>query len=95
MGAPVEIYGVASGGTPRHNIKTGAQVPVEIMAEIDRKIDDGAPYTGGFQFSAYQGNAAAAPTENGAATCTSTNVPTTAVWNATNGNTNCGGASLL
>jgi prepilin-type N-terminal cleavage/methylation domain-containing protein len=88
------VYGIAGGGTPRHNVKTGAQVPVEIMAEIDRKIDDGAPYTGGFQFSAYQGNAAAAPTENGAAACTNTNT-TAAVWNATNGNTNCGAASLL
>lgn len=87
-------YGIAGGGQARHNIKTGAQVPVEIIAEIDRKIDDGAPYTGGFQFSAYQGNAAAAPTENGATTCTSGNT-TAATWNATNGNTNCGGASLL
>ena len=87
-------YGIAGGGQARHNIKTGAQVPVEIIAEIDRKIDDGAPYTGGFQFSPYQGNAAAAPTENGATTCTSGNT-TAATWNATNGNTNCGGASLL
>ena len=88
------VYGIASGGQARHNVKTGAQVPVEIIAEIDRKIDDGAPYTGGFQFSAYQGNAAAAPTENAAANCTNGNT-TAAVWNATNGNTNCGGASLL
>jgi prepilin-type N-terminal cleavage/methylation domain-containing protein len=88
------VYGIASGGQARHNVKTGAQVPVEIIAEIDRKIDDGAPYTGGFQFSAYQGNAAAAPTENAATACTNTNT-TAAVWNATNGNTNCGGASLL
>src|SRR5215471_11410994 len=30
-------------GTPpaKHNLKTGSQVPVEIMAEVDRKIDDG------------------------------------------------------
>jgi prepilin-type N-terminal cleavage/methylation domain-containing protein len=88
------VYGIASGGQARHNIKTGAQIPVEIISEIDRKIDDGAPYTGGFQFSTYQGNAAAAPTENGAATCTNGNT-TAATWNATNGNTNCGGASLL
>ncbi|HWQ38596.1 MAG TPA: prepilin-type N-terminal cleavage/methylation domain-containing protein [Burkholderiales bacterium] len=88
------VYGIASSGAARHNIKTGAQIPVEIIAEIDRKIDDGLPYTGGFQFSAYQGGAAAAPTENGANTCTSGNT-TAATWNATNGVTNCGGASLL
>jgi len=90
------VYGITSGGATRHNLKTGAQIPVEILAEVDRKIDDGAPYTGAFQFSAYQGNAAAAPTEGAAAApaCTSGNT-TAAVWNATNGSTNCGGASLF
>ncbi len=90
------VYGIASGGATRHNIKTGSQVPVDIIAEMDRKIDDGAPYTGGFQFSVYQGNGAAAPTEGAAATpaCTSGNT-VAATWNATNGSTNCGGASLL
>jgi prepilin-type N-terminal cleavage/methylation domain-containing protein len=89
-------YGFASGGAPRHNVKTGAQIPVDILAEVDRKIDDGAPYAGGFQFSSYQGNAAAAPTESAPAApaCTNTNT-TAAVWNATNNSANCGGASLL
>jgi prepilin-type N-terminal cleavage/methylation domain-containing protein len=90
------VYGIASAGTARHNLKTGAQIPVDIIAEVDRKVDDGAPYTGSFQFSAYQGNAAAAPTENNAAAPACTNGNTTAaVWNATNGSTNCGGASLF
>ena len=40
-----------------HNLKTGSQVPVDIMAEVDRKIDDGAPNTGGFQFSAIRATA--------------------------------------
>ncbi|MGH8769448.1 MAG: prepilin-type N-terminal cleavage/methylation domain-containing protein [Burkholderiales bacterium] len=90
------IYGITSTGPTRHNIKTGSQVPVDIIAEMDRKIDDGAPYTGGFQFSVYQGLGAAAPTEGNAATpaCTSGNA-ISATWNATNGSTNCGGASLL
>jgi len=89
-------YGIANGGALRHNIKTGAQIPVDILAEVDRKIDDGAPYAGGFQFSSYQGNAAAAPTESAPAApaCTDTNT-TAAVWNVTNNSTNCGGASLL
>ena len=90
------VYGITSGGAARHNLKTGAQIPVDIIAEVDRKIDDGAPYTGGFQFSAYQGNAAAAPTEGAAATpaCTSGATPA-ATWNSINGSTNCGGASLF
>jgi hypothetical protein len=90
------VYGITSGGAARHNLKTGAQVPVDIITEVDRKIDDGAPYTGGFQFSAYQGGAAAAPTEGVAATpaCTS-GALATSTWNAINGSTNCGGASLF
>ena len=51
------MYGT---GTPpaKHNLKTGSQVPVEIIAEVDRKIDDGLPYAGGFQFSPYVPTAA-------------------------------------
>ena len=93
------IYGAGTAGTPsatRHNIKTGAQIPVDIIAEVDRKIDDGAPNTGAFQFSRYQGNAAAAPTDGAAASPACTSATTAAgLWNVTNGSTNCGGASLL
>ena len=89
------IYGIASGGAARHNLKTGPQIPVDIITEVDRKIDDGAPYTGGFQFSAYQGGAAAAPTEGGAAgSCTTTNT-TAALWTTITGATNCGAASVF
>ncbi len=100
------IYGSGNfgpdGATPspqRHNIKTGAQIPVEIIVEVDRKVDDGLPNTGGFQFSRYQGNAAAAPTDAAAASpsCTLNTGAAAAnnLWNAINGSTNCGGASLL
>jgi len=94
------IYDGAYGNgaaAPRHNVKTGAQIPVELISEMDRKIDDGNPNTGGFQFSAYQGQAAAAPTGGGgtvAPNCTSA-ADATGVWNTTNGEPNCGGASLL
>jgi hypothetical protein len=70
----------------RHNLKTGAQIPVEIVAELDRKVDDGAPYTGSFQFSEYQGGAAAKPDK---AKCIDT-----AAWKVTSAEANCGGASL-
>jgi prepilin-type N-terminal cleavage/methylation domain-containing protein len=93
------VYGAGTTGTPaapRHNVKTGAQIPVELIAEMDRKIDDGRPNSGGFQFSRYQGNAAAAPTDNStsAPACTSANTAI-GIWNAANGSTNCGAASLL
>jgi prepilin-type N-terminal cleavage/methylation domain-containing protein len=70
----------------RHNLKTGPQVPVEIVTELDRKVDDGAPYTGAFQFSVYDGKTGTAPT---AANC----IAGTA-WNVIGANSNCGGASL-
>jgi hypothetical protein len=77
----------ASGNTlNKNNIKTGSLLPVELTAEIDRKIDDGNPYTGTFQFSGYApGSTAPDPT-----TCT-----TGSNWNISNGETNCGAASLL
>ena len=43
----------------RHNLKTGNHVPVEILAEVDRKVDDGDPFRGAFMFSA-QGTATVA-----------------------------------
>jgi prepilin-type N-terminal cleavage/methylation domain-containing protein len=87
------IYGTGITGTPlasRHNLKTGPQVPVEIVAELDRKVDDGAPYTGSFQFSTYNGQTGTAPA---IANCIDTTVTPTA-WNIKGANANCGGASL-
>jgi len=93
------IYGAGTAAAPaplRHNIKSGSQVPVEIIAEMDRKIDDGAPNTGGFQFSRYQGNGATAPTDGAVAQPACTSLTTSVgIWNTTNGSTNCGGTSLL
>jgi prepilin-type N-terminal cleavage/methylation domain-containing protein len=93
------IYGAGTVAMPnplKHNIKSGSQIPVDIVAEMDRKIDDGAPNTGTFQFSRYRGNGAAAPTDGSTAApaCTSATTPT-GIWNSTNGSSNCGGASLL
>jgi prepilin-type N-terminal cleavage/methylation domain-containing protein len=74
----------------RHNIKTGNQIPSEILSEIDRKIDDGNPVGGVFQFSAYDGGAGGTPPTGGAAgQCY---VGTT--WTAPTVS-NCGAASLL
>jgi prepilin-type N-terminal cleavage/methylation domain-containing protein len=80
-------YGDPGGAAPaaRHNLKTGRQLPVEILAEVDRKIDDGRPYTGTFQFSDFDGAQAACVTGNGPA----------ATWAAVGGEANCGGATLF
>jgi prepilin-type N-terminal cleavage/methylation domain-containing protein len=87
------VYGTGTtttGLSSRHNLKTGPQVPVEIVAELDRKVDDGTPYTGSFQFSVYDGKTGTAPTVGN---CLDT-TPTPAVWKVTGANANCGGASL-
>jgi len=98
---PINPYGVyltlvydanwGNGTTPaRHNLKTGSQVPVEIMAEVDRKVDDGQPYAGGFQFSVYVPTGFTAPvaSPNGCISASS-------AWDINGGNTNCGGVTLF
>jgi prepilin-type N-terminal cleavage/methylation domain-containing protein len=84
-------YGNPTGTPPpsKHNLKTGAQVPVEIIAEVDRKIDDGQPYTGGFQFSTY------VPTGFTAPAATPGCITPGGTWDISGGNTNCGGVSLF
>ena len=81
-------------GTPaaRHNLKTGNQVPVEIMAEVDRKTDDGNPLTGSFMFSTWASGSSALVHTN----CTVPVAGTTpAAWKISAGTTDCGGATLL
>ncbi len=79
---------------PRHNLKSGAQVPIEVAAELDRKTDDGKPYKGAVQFSTYNANGAPGPEEGGAEGCT-TVVDVDADWNLRGGSANCGVATLL
>jgi prepilin-type N-terminal cleavage/methylation domain-containing protein len=79
----------------KHNLKTGAQVPVEIISEVDRKIDDGNGLRGGFRYSQYKGNAPAAPPAPAAAYATGQCVDTSGVWFIPQGEVNCGGASLF
>jgi prepilin-type N-terminal cleavage/methylation domain-containing protein len=75
--------------TDRHNLKTGNQVPVEVIAEVDRKIDDGNAVTGTVRFSVY--------TSSGTApSATDCYVAGTGLWNAAStGQTNCGAAILF
>jgi prepilin-type N-terminal cleavage/methylation domain-containing protein len=79
---------------PRHSVKTGNQVPVEIAAEIDRKVDDGRPYGGAFQFSTFSGSGSAPDVGGTAGACTSSDADD-GIWNEPAGQSNCGAASLL
>ena len=83
-------WGYTSNTAVRHNVKTGNLIPVAILAEVDRKIDDGLPGSGRLQFSTYAG-LAAAPTSGG---CTNIDSPA-AVWSISVGADNCGAATLL
>jgi hypothetical protein len=79
----------------RHNLKTGNQIPVSFLQEIDTKVDDGLPNAGFFRFSAFAAGDAS-PVAGAAAAPNCTNGGgQNAVWNATNGTTNCGAASLF
>jgi prepilin-type N-terminal cleavage/methylation domain-containing protein len=85
------VYSVLTGdpaATVRPNLKTGNQIPVEILTEIDRKIDDANAGRGSFRFSTYQGSGAAPDP----VTCFTAG---TGVWLTTGNQPNCGGASLF
>jgi hypothetical protein len=70
----------------QHNVKTGNQIPVRIIAEIDLKVDDGRPYSGTFQFSAY-GTPSTHPNHN--------DCVVGQAWNIDADSGNCGGADRL
>ena len=70
----------------RHNLKTGGQIPSDILGEIDRKIDDGNAVQGSFRGSP------AAP----ATACWSAGpAPPLGTWVSTNAVPDCGGATLF
>ena len=81
-------YSDATTATSVHNIKTGINIPASILAEVDRKLDDGLPSSGSFRFSTF-GNATAA-------NCIVAGTATTPdTWSIASGATVCGGASLF
>jgi prepilin-type N-terminal cleavage/methylation domain-containing protein len=85
-------WGATGNTIQKHNLKTGSQIPVEIIAEVDRKIDDGLPFAGGFQYSTYvpaPGSPLTPVTD-----CVNTGA-TPPTWNIGGGSTNCGAASLF
>ena len=73
----------AGTATARHNLKTGLRVPSELLAETDRKIDDGVATTGEFRAAL---NAAITPAECYTAA---------GAWQVANPGVNCMGASIF
>lgn len=87
-------WGYSGNTASRNNIKTGNYVSAAVLAEVDRKSDDGRPGTGRFRFSTYAGAGTAPPmggTPNG---CTDADSGS-ASWIEINGSDNCGAATLL
>ena len=87
-------WGYSTNTLQRHNIKTGNYVRAAVLAEMDRKIDDGLPGSGRFQFSSYAGAGTPPPIggiENG---CTDADSPA-GRWLEQTGTDNCGAAILL
>jgi prepilin-type N-terminal cleavage/methylation domain-containing protein len=81
-----------NGSASRHNLKTGDFIPVEVLAETDRKIDDGFPNSGRFQFAWMP-----VPTDPANATltgCTATS-GTSVTWNLASPVSNCAATLLL
>ena len=84
------VYAGATG--PRHNLKTGNQVPSDILAEVDRKVDDGVGDGGSFRFSAYAGQSGLATGNPVAANCYT---GAGGSWDSSTPDSNCGAASLF
>ena len=87
-------YGNPAGNPPeRHTLKTGNFLPVTILAEMDRKVDDGNAFSGGFQYSNFAWFTPQPVDPPGAAAC----VDAQGRWKvgADPLPENCGAASLL
>lgn len=88
-------YSASAAPPAKHNLKTGNQVPVEILAEVDRKIDDGNALQGSFRFTRYTNASATGLAAPAAAYAAGVCASTAGVWFATQSETNCGAASLF
>jgi prepilin-type N-terminal cleavage/methylation domain-containing protein len=75
--------------TARHNLKTGPGIPSDIMAEVDRKIDDGTAAAGQLRYSAYTGGGSVGTLAN--CSTVATNNP----WNSQTPFANCGATTLF
>jgi hypothetical protein len=76
----------------RNNLNTGNLIPAAVLAEVDRKIDDGTAVDGAFRYSSID-TTGTPPVE---AQCVRTSAPDLGAWRIdTVAETNCGGTWLL
>jgi hypothetical protein len=87
-------WGNSTNTAARHNLKSGNYVPAAVLAEVDRKTDDGLPGTGRFQFSTYAGTGDPPPIGGTSDGCTDAD-SAPAAWLERSGFDNCGAATLL
>jgi prepilin-type N-terminal cleavage/methylation domain-containing protein len=78
--------GANATGTNRHNLKTGNNIPSDILAEVDRKVDDGLGNAGQLRFSTFNG------ATNASQECFNTG---TGAWQSATPNANCGASTLF
>lgn len=88
-----EHWGISGNSSQRVNVKLGNFIPVEVLAEVDRRIDDGRPAGGRLQFSAYAPGSEAPPITGTSGCLTADSAG--ADWNVRSGQANCGAAWLL
>lgn len=75
-------------GASRHNLKTGPNIPSDILAEVDRKIDDGLATGGQMRYSTF---GATPPSAIGLCAI----VPGSGAWQSATPDANCGAAVLF
>jgi hypothetical protein len=75
--------GGSATGLVRHNLKTGSNIPSNILGEVDRKTDDGKGAEGVFRYSPFGG------AEGGLDNCFYSHA-----WNSNRPVSNCGAAYL-
>ena len=86
FGAPIKYtWGRNGSGTVTNSqqLRIGRSIPVDVLAEIDRKIDDGAPDAGTFR----------ADTQSNLGTCQTGAAPASS-YNIAGGQQNCGGVRI-
>jgi hypothetical protein len=86
-------WGLSANTAARHNTNTGNYVPAAVLAEVDRKIDDGLSGTGRFRFSTCAGAGVPPVGERRTVAPPSTHLRDT--WLERGGTNNCGAATLF
>jgi len=88
-GAPLMFsWGSAASGTNQqaHELRTGRSIPVNVLAELDRKVDDGVPRSGSFQNDQQASNNSCASGSGASSTYKLT---------SDNPETDCGGVHIM